>query len=84
MKRGWTRPNTSGSAFHRAIDRVVRAVGRIVVWVDAEAEVRTAMISSLSQGEPNTFVPSTLSTSLWLFDSSPVPPYACAAADTIT
>ncbi len=43
-KRGWTRPNADGIAFHRAIDSVVRAVGRIVVWVDAEAEVRTVMI----------------------------------------
>ena len=41
----------------------MRAVGRIVVCVEAEAEVSTAMISSLSHGEPKTLVPSTLSTS---------------------
>ena len=35
----------------RAIDSVVRAVGRIVVCVEAEAEVSTAMISSLSSGD---------------------------------
>ena len=52
--RGWMLPNDLGIEFHFAIDNVVRAVGRIVVWVDAEAEVSTAMISSLSSGEPNT------------------------------
>ena len=48
---------------HCAIDRVVRAVGRIVVCVDAEADVSTEMISSLSTGEPRTPLPSGLSTS---------------------
>ncbi len=57
------RPKADGIAFQLAIDRVVRAVGRIVVWVDAEAEVSTAMISSLSSGEPNTAFPSAFSTS---------------------
>ena len=38
----------------RAIESVVRAVGRIVVCVDADADVSTAMISSLSHGEPKT------------------------------
>ena len=33
-----------------AIDSVVRAVGRIVVCVEADAEVSTVMISSLSTG----------------------------------
>ena len=36
------------TAFQCAIDSVVRAVGRIVVCVEADAEVSTAMISSLS------------------------------------
>ena len=49
MNRGWTRPNAWGIASQRAIDSVVRAVGRIVVWVDADAEVSTQMISSLSE-----------------------------------
>ena len=35
-------------ALLRAIDSDVRAVGRIVVCVDADADVSTAMISSLS------------------------------------
>ena len=33
--RGLTLPNVFGSAPQRAIDRLVRAVGRIVVCVDA-------------------------------------------------
>ena len=59
-KRGWMRPSDSGIAPARAIDSDVRAVGRIVVCVEAAAEVSTAMISSLSSGEPKTAVPSTL------------------------
>ena len=57
-KRGWMRPRIAGIALARAIDSEVRAVGRIVVWVDAAAEVSTAMITSLSSGEPSTCVPS--------------------------
>src|SRR5436309_15778720 len=60
---GWMRPNTAGIAPQRAIDSVVRAVGRIVVCVEAAADVRTAMINSLSHGDPNTRPPSTFSTS---------------------
>ena len=45
---------TRGIAPARAIDSVVRAVGRIVVCVEAAAEVSTAMIRILSSGEPNT------------------------------
>ena len=55
-KRGWMRPSDSGIARARAIDSDVRAVGRIVVCVEAAAEVSTAMISSLSSGEPRTVV----------------------------
>jgi hypothetical protein len=73
-----------GIAPHRAIDSDVRAVGRIVVCVEAAAELSTAMIRILSSGEPNTCVPSALSTSSWLAISSFVPPYACAANDTTT
>ncbi|SKV37795.1 Uncharacterised protein [Mycobacteroides abscessus subsp. massiliense] len=36
----WIEANDSGSALYTPIDRVVRAVGRIVVWVQAEADVR--------------------------------------------
>src|SRR5919204_984346 len=63
LNLGLTVPNVLGIAPQRAIDRVVRAVGRIVVCVDAAAEVSTAMISSLSSGEPKTCEPRTLSTS---------------------
>ena len=62
-KRGWIVPNAFGIEFHFAIESVVRAVGRIVVCVDADADVSTEMISSLSSGEPNTLVPSALRTS---------------------
>ena len=62
-KRGWMRPSDSGIAFARAIDSDVRAVGRIVVCVEAAADVSTAMISSLSSGEPRTAEPSSLKTS---------------------
>jgi hypothetical protein len=51
------RPSASGIARTRAMDSDVRAVGRIVVCVEAAAEVSTAMISSLSSGEPRTAVP---------------------------
>ena len=64
------RPSDSGIAFARAIDSDVRAVGRIVVWVEAAAEVSTAMISSLSSGEPRTAVPSSLKMSSELSMSS--------------
>ena len=46
-----------------AIESDVRAVGRIVVWVEAEADVSTAMMRSLSHGEPSTSHPSALNTS---------------------
>ena len=68
----------------RAIDSVVRAVGRIVVCVEADADVSTAMISSLSSGEPSTLPPSALSTSSWLSIRNFSPPWACAAKLTIT
>src|SRR6476620_1250418 len=63
--RGWMVPNIEGAAFTRAIDRDVRAVGRIVVWVDAAADVRTAITRIMFQGVPNTWVPSRFSTSSW-------------------
>ncbi len=67
-----------------AIERLVREVGRIVVCVEADAEVSTAMISSLSQGEPRTSVPSALSTSSALSTRNCGPWKACAAIETIT
>ena len=62
-KRGWTARVSLGTAPARAIESEVRAVGRIVVCVEADAEVSTAMIRSLSSGEPKTSLPSALSTS---------------------
>src|SRR4051794_19803387 len=44
--RGWIFANAVGTALYAAIDSVVRAVGRIVVCVDAEAEVRIDADSS--------------------------------------
>ena len=72
-KRGWTLPRLFGIALARAIESVVRAVGRIVVWVEAAAEVSTAMIRILSRGEPKTSVPSELSTSSWFLIRSSTP-----------
>ena len=42
-----------------AIDSVVRAVGRIVVWVDAAAELSTISRSRWVRNEPNPDVPKT-------------------------
>ena len=74
------------TAFQWAIDSVVRAVGRIVVCVEAEAEVSTAMISSLSRVPPSTPVPSALRTSSWLASlvRKPTPWKDWAAAETTT
>src|SRR5579863_2335143 len=54
---GWTCPKTFGIAPQRAIERVVRAVGRIVVCVDAEEEVSTVMIRIRLIGFGKTFGP---------------------------
>ena len=70
---GWIRAKTFGNAPCAAIESVARVVGRIVVWVDADADVSTAMISSLSQGEPSTSLPSALSTSSALSFRKPTP-----------
>src|SRR3954453_13318780 len=84
LKRGLTVPNVLGIAPQRAIDSDVRAVGRIVVCVDAAAELRTAMMRILSHGVPNTCVPSTLRTSSLLSMRSCGPLNACAATETTT
>src|ERR1700712_2816077 len=49
---GWIRANRLGIAPNAAIDRLVRAVGRIVVWVDAEAEVSTQIASRWTMIHP--------------------------------
>ena len=38
-KRRWILAKEAGMALNTAIDSVVRAVGRIVVWVEAAAEL---------------------------------------------
>lgn len=42
-----TSASLSGTALWTPIDSIVRVAGRIVVWHEAEADVSTAMISSL-------------------------------------
>src|SRR6202453_742997 len=49
---GWILANDFGMALYVAIDSVVRAVGRIVVWVEAEAEVSTIRISRRTKEGP--------------------------------
>ena len=44
---------------YTAIDRVVRAVGRIVVWVEAAAEDSTISSSRWLRNEPQADVPKT-------------------------
>ncbi len=60
-----------GIDLYTAIDRVVRAVGRMVVWVEAAAELRTISKSrwlrTLPKPDvPNTALPRPDSTSFWL------------------
>src|SRR5580704_5650682 len=61
--RGSIRAKYRGIAPCAAIERTVRVVGRIVVWVDARADVSTAKIKSRSHGGASTAVPSALRTS---------------------
>ena len=58
-----TAASAAGAALARAIESAVRDVGRIVVCVDAAADVSTAMMRILSSGEPKTSLPRTESTS---------------------
>src|SRR5574342_11126 len=53
---GWIFASGFGNAPCAAIDSVVRAVGRIVVCVEAIAEVKIASMSSLSHGLPTIVV----------------------------
>jgi hypothetical protein len=77
-------PNRLGAAPLKAIDSEVRAVGRMVVWHEATAEVSTAITSSLSQGDPSTSVPRVASTSSEFSIRVSGPSKAIAANDTIT
>src|SRR6478609_5568168 len=56
---GWIRANRDGIALNAAIDRLVRAVGRMVVWVEAEAEVSTQMASRCTMIQPTAPPPKT-------------------------
>src|SRR5512144_3011939 len=66
---GWIFASGFGNAPCAAIDSVVRAVGRIVVCVEAIAEVKIASIMILSQGLPIIVV----SASSGLFPRKPGP-----------
>ncbi len=83
---GWMSAKRLGNALCTAIDSDERAAGRMVVWVDDEAEVSTQRINNLFHGDPNTAVPSAFRTSpmLLLVVRNPVPWTAWAAADTTT
>src|SRR5215469_12952671 len=92
--RGLILANDSGSAPYAAIDSVVRALGKIVVWVEAAAELSTMRIRSRDKTVPNPEVPKIAppvadSTSDWCagFESPtplvPMPANACKAMITI-
>src|SRR5208283_1214723 len=62
-------PNASGTALYTLMERTVRAVGRIVVCVDAAADESTMSSNRCAktepiQADPNTAVPCTDSTSV--------------------
>ena len=66
------------------MDSDERAAGRIVVCVEADADVSTAMMSSLFQGDPSTALASAFSTSSLLLVRKVAPWKDCAAIETIT
>ena len=78
-KRRWILAKELGIALKTAIDSVVRAVGRMVVCVDAAAELSTIRTRSLVRNVPNPDVPkmevpSTDNTSpVWLGLERPMP-----------
>src|ERR1700678_52533 len=55
--RGCILANALGIALYTDIERVVRAVGRIVVWVDAAAELSTISSRRWYMNEPKPEVP---------------------------
>src|SRR6059058_4003285 len=57
--RGWIREKWLGIALCTAIERVVRAVGRMVVWVDAAALVRIVAANSTCSTDPTPEFPNT-------------------------
>lgn len=60
---GWIDANFSGSALYTAIDRLPRAVGRIVDCVDDRAETQTVSSSADAMTAPATGSPRMVSTS---------------------
>src|SRR6266481_8379811 len=67
--RGWTFANDLGIALYAAMDRVVRAVGRIVVWVDAAADDSTITSSRWKKTDPTVPLPKTAWP--WIESTSP-------------
>src|SRR5215475_11632077 len=67
--RGWIFAKTEGIALYTAIDRVVRAVGRIVVCVEAAAEESTISSSRWVRTDPKPEWPNTASP--WIDSTSP-------------
>src|SRR5580658_7431090 len=91
---GWILANDFGMALYVAIDSVVRAVGKIVVWVEAEAEVSTIRISRRAKNVPMPLPPKTAlprtdrSSNWWAGLARPIPfvpgpANACTAKMTI-
>ena len=56
-KRRWILPKASGMALNTAMDSVVRAVGRMVVCVEAAAELSTMSRSRWDRKLPSPDVP---------------------------
>src|SRR5260370_32888391 len=73
------RANRAGTALCAAIASTARAVGMIVVWADAAAEVRTQRMSSLPQVLPSTREAIAPSTSVLLLARKAGPAKARAA-----
>src|SRR5437764_11699196 len=67
--RGCIFANDDGIALYTAIDSVVRAVGRIVVWVEAAAEDSTMSSSRWLRNEPKAEWPNTRPP--WIDSTSP-------------
>ena len=58
-KRLWIRENARGTALYTPMASVVRAVGRMVVCVEAAAELSTISSSRWNRKLPNPDVPNT-------------------------
>src|ERR1700728_2987108 len=83
QNRGLILARRDGSARCAAIASTARAVGMIVVWVEAAVDVSTHRISSLPAVLPSTAVAMALSTSELLADRNAGPAKASAAVLTI-